>query len=310
MNNSDLQFHSILKNHFQKIIKSFYCYIWIDIKSLPKWIWYLLFFTLIVSTFFSFFNFQKLTFQFPNFLLSLADDKQKLKLLIMKVLYILQIIFTLISIFNLILISFGKQSGWFWGSLGYLFFGLSAIPFGYGSVAMASIFFIVWLQFFGSLWWSAKKIKYPHYSMVIAKLKFRYLIIYLLLFAGLFILFYEIVPYFTYYVCHNKYHYLIDKKIGIKKWNHKWAIQIPRSLDALSGAGNIVNVLATIFIFKINWILWCLLDCCQVALFFKLNGNGINYNYFVLYLIFILYSLYGTYIWYFKNDFYLETILF
>jgi len=313
MNNNnikEIQFGFILKNHFAQILKAFYKNVWIDIKSLPKWIWPILAISCLISAFFSFFSFQNLAFEFPNFIFVNIDHSSQTQRIVMKILFVIQIFFTTVSIFNVVLIVYGKQSGWFWGAVGYLFFGLSAIPFGFGSVAMSSLFFVIWIQIFGSFWWSAKQIKYPEHNVIMTKLKWYHCVIYLITLALLFILFYEIVPYFEYYVCGDKYPYIIDKKIGQTGWKHAWPIQVPRFLDAFCGAGNIVDVVATVFCFKINWILWGILDCFQIALFVELNGNGIDYNYFILYIIYILYSVYGVYIWYFKNDYHYRDILF
>ena len=265
-------------------------------------------FFLLFTIFFSFFNFTTLSFQFPGFLNDLVKSQKQL--LAMKILYTFQIPFTTIAFFNVVLLSFGKQSAWFWGAVGYLFFGLSAIPFGYGSIAMGSLFFVVWIEIFGSFWWSAKQFKYPQEEMVISKLKISYCVLLFLLFALLFALFYEMVPYFTYYVLGNKYGYIIDKNIGITSWTHAWAIQLPRFIDAFCGAGNVICAIATTFILRMNWILWIIVNVLQAILFCEINGQGINWNLFILNIIYVFYSLYSIYIWYCNNNFCIKKYLF
>ncbi len=217
-------------------------------------------------------------------------------------LYTMQSLSTIFGLYNLVLLTKGKQSCWFWGVVSYLMLGLAAIAFGYGGTAQASIFFIVPIQIIGHVYWYKRNRNFKSENkLVISIMPIWSIVLSVFCLALLAMLFYFDIPAFTTVFSGQKYEWTNNatyNNISGLDWNFAWSIHLPRFFDAASAALSVFGYIGIVFFFRENWWLWFPVDIIETALFAGIGGNGIDPNMICLWSLYFSYCFYGTYQWY------------
>ncbi len=263
----------------KRVFYAFFNTIIPDIKSLNYKVWIILFFALLISLFTTCFQFSTHSFGFPSWILN--NNKS----LFSKLFYLSQIPATVLAIYQLFLITYAKQSAWFWGILYWILTATTAIVFGYGGSAEVDIFFVLPFQFLAHYWWYLRSFKLKSQKLIISKMTFFWWMIFLWIAIVFTILFYFQIPEFT---------KLIN---GTYAYTNK---PLPRLLDTLNSSLTIIGCICTILFFKENWIFWILTVIFQLILYSGV-GQTLDINMVLTLVMFFIYDLYGLWKWYDKS---------
>ncbi|AXF96842.1 nicotinamide riboside transporter PnuC [Spiroplasma phoeniceum] len=269
-----------------------------DIKELPKTFKILLICIGIIVTFLSFFDFNHFIdanhnpsfFSIVNILNTPKPYLGNIPKWIDATLYSLSGLVSFTSILNVVLISFGKMSNYFWGLISVTTFGLFSFGFGYTGYAQLNLFFYLPFQFIGWYTWQKTFIFEQDSSLNIRNSKWLIILpISLGICAILAIAWYYEIPAFHYALVKTDYAYLNQP--------------IAHIFDSTI---NSIAIIASILMFlrlKEQWILWLISNILQFAMFVGVNSIGANYpitiniNMLIQTSFFIANSIIGFLVW-------------
>lgn len=269
-----------------------------DIKELPKIFKIILISIGIIVIFLSFFDFNHFIDpnknpSFISIINILNINKPYLGNIpkwIDAIIYSLSGLVSFTGILNVVLISFGKMSNYFWGLIGVILSCFFSFSFGYSGYAQLNLFFYLPFQFIGWYIWQKTFIFKKNSSLNIRNSKWWIVLIFSLVICLLltFFWYYEI-PIFHYALVKTNYAYLNQPIIHI--------------FDSII---NSIAIIASILMFlrlKEQWILWLILNIFQFIMFAGISNIGknfpiiININMLIQTIFFIANTIFGFLIW-------------
>ena len=186
------------------------------------------------------------------------------------------------GIICIFLITFGRLSNFFWGTINVIIYGLFAFAWGYIGAAQLNVFFFLPFQIIGWYHWQ-KRIGVGETEVKMWEWRWYYVLVGAIIIGIIIsVIFYFEIPWLSKLIS-GQYDY--DNQVA------------PHLLDTLNTALSIIAMLLMIGGLREQWIFWIFVNITQIIMYSGITGF-ININMIILWTINLINAVVGLLRWY------------